>query len=328
MCRLWRTLVLLDQAHIDVIRVTAWDGTGDVPAASAAEMFHRNFGGADGTGLHTSTAPDGVPALKKRDEYSDIPERDVSLTWDSTLNAKFDLRCAPNTSVIATPSERACAASHLKVWRSIAEICGLKVPGRGASKLLQLQSSDSSLSGGGDSTYSPADIYRAAKGDITSTRAEPASNHNDALQKPFADSSGGEYFIIFEDDVSFPQQSLADLRATIRSLMAALPADVDMLYLGGLMPKAAPDFKLQHKKGDPFYGVNYMWTLQAYVLRRRAVEVLLSKLPMWAPVDNFVASLIFNKELKVTPFFNPGFWYALVHWQYCCCGRLALRRIN
>jgi hypothetical protein len=49
-----------------------------------------------------------------------IPEKDVTKTWDSTLNNTYDRRCTAGAATLLTPSERACAASHLKVWRAIA----------------------------------------------------------------------------------------------------------------------------------------------------------------------------------------------------------------
>jgi hypothetical protein len=46
----------------------------------------------------------------------------VSHTWDSTVNNMYDAKCAVNKCTPMTPSERACAASHLKVWRTIAHL--------------------------------------------------------------------------------------------------------------------------------------------------------------------------------------------------------------
>jgi hypothetical protein len=289
---------MLAQANIAAVRIRAWDGTGDT-AASAAEMFQRNFGGA-GAGLVSPSGGGGSGGdgtqdvvVRREDDYNDIPESDVQLTWDSTVNSKFDARCAPNPAVIATASERACAASHLQTWRYIAGLCGIKTSQKKHSRATEL-----ALTSEVGKAPSPVEIFSTLRG----TPQGDASIRNKGLFSDYFPAHGDEeeeFFVVLEDDVCFPQQSLVNLRASIRALIKSLPADADILYLGGLLPKAAPEFHLQHKKNAPFYTVNYVWTLQAYVLRRRAVEVLLSKLPISAPVDNFVAGLIYAGELKV-----------------------------
>ena len=302
----------------------AWDGTTEQTAASAAEMFQRHF--TSSSGWNDTTNINTVP-VKIEDLYSDIPEADVQLTWDSTLHAKFDTRCNANTAVIATPSERACAASHLRVWRTIAEICGIKTASKSIlrqSALARAASAGSTEPGSGSGSAgvgcdslipSLVEQYKSVTGrdndktttstgsSITAVTEGSARNVSAsllALENELKGRSETEYFVIFEDDVNFPQQKLVDLRATIRDLMATVPRNTDIVYLGGMLPKGSADFKLVHRKNESFYGVNYVWTLQAYVLRRRAVEVLLSKLPITAPVDNFIAGLIYNKELKVS----------------------------
>lgn len=291
-----RTLVMLSPSGLSAVRVRAYDGTGD--RSGYATQLH----GAQGS-QGTVEAP--ALLIHAEDDYSHIPESDVLLTWDSTLNSKFDARYLANKAVACTATERACAASHLRAWRAIAASRGFKSSRSKASEALVKASSRKSTGGSEPVqlvTTSPETIYKtllqlqkAARGVPTGTRP-PSDDAADSYLYP---QEGTDYYIVLEDDVAFPQQSLVDLRATVRALMRALPADVDVLYLSGVLPKDNPHFKLTHKKDEPFYGINYAWTLQAYVLRPRAVEVLLSKLPIWAPVDNFVASLIYNEELKV-----------------------------
>lgn len=309
--RLRRLLITLEQAELSAVKVRAFDGTsGDATSSlTPAEMFQRNF--AADTADSALPAPRATPRLE--DAYSSIPESDVQLTWDSTLNNKFDPRCPVNTRTVATQSERACAASHLRVWRAIAAARGTRAA---KSKLRGVQSLAAESSDALAERFfaSADDIYKSltsvslgksrpplVKSSAATPAAETAASLNQvALVEDSFCQEGTDYFIIFEDDVSFPQQSLVDLRATIRSIMRVLPASVDILYLCGVLPKACADFKLKNIKGDPFFSINYAWTLQAYVLRSRAVEVLLSKLPIFAPVDNFVASLVYHGELRVS----------------------------
>eukprot|EP01032_Pedospumella_encystans_P014150 gene14150-16274_t len=328
-----RLLIMLDQASLCVVRIRAFDGTttNQTSSLTPAEMFQRSFGAQQDPSADISSlsAARAVPCIE--DGYDSIPESDVQLTWDSTLNNKFDPRCPVNARTVATPSERACAASHLRVWRTIAAVRGTKVA---KSKLRGLQSllGTSSETPSEGALASPEVIYKdlltlksggqqsvpaGPSGGGTSSSSENkevSQTQMSVLEESLHPQEGIDYFIVFEDDVCFPQQSLVDLRATIQSIMRVLPAsvdilylcgvlpkacaDVDILYLCGVLPKACAEFKLRNIKGDPFFSINYAWTLQAYVLRSRAVEVLLSKLPIFAPVDNFVASLIYHGELR------------------------------
>lgn len=293
-----RTLVMLSPSGLSAVRVRAYDGTSDRSSYNsyASQQPGNQPGAAEVSSLLIYT----------EDDYRHIPESDVQLTWDSTLNSTFDARCLADKAVACTTSERACAASHLRAWRAIAASRGVKSIRSKASEALVKANNRKSADGAEPVqlvTTSPETIYKtlqqlhkAAHGGSSTVTKQSTYDVAESYLTP---QEGSDYFIIIEDDVAFPQQSLVDLRATVRALMRALPADVDVLYLSGVLPKDSPHFKLTHKKDDPFYGINYVWTLQAYVLRPRAVEVLLSKLPIWAPVDNFVASLIFNKELKV-----------------------------
>lgn len=323
-CRYRRLLIMLEQASLSVVRIRSFDGTSTNQSSSLtpAEMFQRSFGAQQDPSTADSLLPAARAVPSIQDAYDSIPESDVQLTWDSTLNNKFDPRCPVNTNTVATPSERACAASHLRVWRAIAAVRGIKVA---KSKLRGMQSmmtasSDTpsesafaspevvykellSLRTGGVSSAVPTAVPSASNSNISSSskvdKKDAAQNQMSALEESLYPQEGLDYFIVFEDDVCFPQQSLVDLRATVHSIMRVLPASVDILYLCGVLPKACAEFRLRNIKGDPFYSINYAWTLQAYVLRSRAVEVLLSKLPIFAPVDNFVASLVYHGELRV-----------------------------
>ncbi|KAL3896095.1 MAG: hypothetical protein SGPRY_013349 [Prymnesium sp.] len=46
---------------------------------------------------------------------------DVGFFWDSTLNSHFDEKTLPTTLKLS-PGERGCAASHARLWRSVAQL--------------------------------------------------------------------------------------------------------------------------------------------------------------------------------------------------------------
>ncbi|CAN0498702.1 unnamed protein product, partial [Ectocarpus sp. 8 AP-2014] len=46
-----------------------------------------------------------------------ISDKEVALTWATELNTIYDKDCEKETTHVMHPSERACAASHLDLWR-------------------------------------------------------------------------------------------------------------------------------------------------------------------------------------------------------------------
>ncbi|CAM9522271.1 unnamed protein product, partial [Hapterophycus canaliculatus] len=46
-----------------------------------------------------------------------ISEKEVALSWATELNTIHDKDCEKETTVVMHPSERACAASHLNLWK-------------------------------------------------------------------------------------------------------------------------------------------------------------------------------------------------------------------
>ena len=49
-----------------------------------------------------------------------VPEEIVQLTWDSTLNAEFDVKMRPHPAVRMTAGERGCCMSHAVLWSNLA----------------------------------------------------------------------------------------------------------------------------------------------------------------------------------------------------------------
>ena len=198
-----------------------------------------------------------------------IPEADVLRRWDSTLNAAFDSFCQANPATPMTNSERGCAASHLKTWRAIAALRG-KQP-RPASEGPELEGVD----------------LRTMR-DCLALSAWPASTRDARFKDDF--------FLILEDDAAINADKAAKgggFRVTLERLLRRLPADCDICYLGWAIPWGKAD----HPKMGDFVKPSYIWQLHAYLLRGRAVDLLLASLPINAPLDNFVARLVFEKRL-------------------------------
>lgn len=70
--------------------------------------------------------PIRVPAVNGRDPDVVLTDSVVSTHWDSTLNAQYDGSCFANTAIPMTPTERACATSHVEAWRqAVAALSGM-----------------------------------------------------------------------------------------------------------------------------------------------------------------------------------------------------------
>ncbi len=229
----------------------------------------------------------GLAALRVRavdgsdsKEMSEIPESDVALHWDSTLNAKFDFGCLANLHTPFTPPERACAASHLSVWRAISAMHSAALPGIAAS-----------------ASHAQPELGQSASGASKMAIAQSMFRLHHLAQ----DENGFpiDFYLVCEDDASVAASKQAEFRETLSRLLRKLPSSVDILYLGGALPKRAAEFSSSPMGSGSFLRVNYVWMLHAYVLRGRAADTLLSHLPIHSPVDNFVASLLYHKTLTV-----------------------------
>ena len=187
-----------------------------------------------------------------------VPDSDVARMWDSTLNSSFDSYCIANKAQPLTDSERACAASHVLTWRTV-------------------QALRAQLGRGSAASSTPLQVPDGFR--------ESLRGHDD-------------WFLVFEDDASIDAELSAhhgSFHLALQRVMQAAPSDFDILYLGWAIPwkKENKTFKVN----DMLLRTSYVWQMHAYVLRGAAVTKLLERLPVDAPLDNFVARLIFEETL-------------------------------
>ena len=269
-----------------------------------------------------------------------VPESDVSFFWDSTLNSTYDEKCTINKATPMTPTERACAASHLKVWRTIAEmrdtlfntassssfsssslsssgeiIIG-EVKGKGKEKegdeeenklrLIEISRGCFRLSrlGGGWVPLSSS-IGRSSVEDIKDKKGQrnrqaipiSAMKTNDNINN--VNNGFDDWYLILEDDAEITNNAMLEgLQLTINKIIQQkLPNDFDICYLGHVLPNNC------HKtyfRGGEVIKVNYAWCLHSYILRGKAINTLLTNLPINSPVDNFIGQLLFDGIIQVT----------------------------
>ncbi len=201
-----------------------------------------------------------------------ISDEDVAPTWHTALNSNFDSGCAPDLTVDLTPSEKACAASHLRIWRKIMEMRKSVLKSK---ERLHFEFHDELR------------VCIPVSNELN-CREELVVVHDD----------GVDCYLIMEDDADIKSYAEWKFRSEIIQIIKkASILNWDIIYLGGVIPSKAPFFKGVPVKGGYFMKVNYIWMLHAYIVKGSAIVKLLESLPIQGPVDNFLAKLIYEGTL-------------------------------
>jgi GR25 family glycosyltransferase involved in LPS biosynthesis len=115
-----------------------------------------------------------------------------------------------------------------------------------------------------------------------------AASHIKAWQHCLATGSN-EPLLVLEDDAA----PMPDFGKILSRALAALPGDAHVLYLG--YSQAA---HWRREVSPDLVESEYVWTTVGYMVWPAAARLLLSKLPVNQPVDNFMAQLCASGQLK------------------------------
>eukprot|EP00931_Biecheleriopsis_adriatica_P095130 TRINITY_DN68759_c0_g1_i1.p1 TRINITY_DN68759_c0_g1~~TRINITY_DN68759_c0_g1_i1.p1 ORF type:complete len:413 (+),score=55.51 TRINITY_DN68759_c0_g1_i1:94-1239(+) len=116
-----------------------------------------------------------------------------------------------------------------------------------------------------------------------------ASSHVRAWRQCVEMCSPGQPLLVLEDD-AVPMPNFTEV---MQRTMSALPSDADVLYLG--YSQAA---EWRRELSQELVEAEYVWTTVAYVVWPAGARKLLSKLPVNQPVDNFMATLCADGDIK------------------------------
>lgn len=117
-----------------------------------------------------------------------------------------------------------------------------------------------------------------------------ASSHIRAWRHCVEQAHGTEKpLLVLEDDAA----PTADFWPLLRGALEALPADAHVLYLGY---SQAADWK--REISPELVESEYVWTTVGYIVWPAGARILLSKLPVDQPVDNYMAALNAAGDVK------------------------------
>lgn len=101
-------------------------------------------------------------------------------------------------------------------------------------------------------------------------------------------ASKGKPLVVLEDDAVI----LKNFSATLCSALAECPKDTGAIWL------SCKDRGWPKKVGNVLMSPYFVWTTVGYVIWPKAAKKLLSMRPLDAPVDNFMAVKILDKEIS------------------------------
>ena len=263
----------------------------------------------------------------------DIPEGDVSLTWSTSLLRQFDLFCPKNDAMTMSQTERACAAGHLMIWRTIAKMRSLLMSGkktttsnpRSSSTNAGIVPSTKDYVDSTDALARAAALYASSfyshywpmlSSSITDAKTSRSkqkkgrtllsngsststSTPTQIIRKASVIQRNDEdWYLICEDDCIFPPNigSKPTFAEYVSNLITErAPDDFDICFLHCSVP---PNATCTPFSGGLLQNVNYSSLLNCYVLRGKAIEILMAYLPISAPVDLFIGELLYDGILK------------------------------
>ncbi len=227
-------------------------------------------------------AIDAKELVHSADKYH-IPETDVVVNWDSSLNCKFVTNTFNSKTIPMTDTERACAASHLAVWRIIVDYRRnfLNIPIDKVASVAHPPNSTLSIS---------KDMRNVIKGVL---RFTSISNMN--YEPVMITNSLGiqdDWYFILEDDARLKANRQRAKKFINQLVHNVIPSDFDILFLG-YFANNSMNLNEFRKEKIRFRRINYVHGLHAYLVKGKSLELILNQhLPISGPVDNYIGALI------------------------------------
>jgi GR25 family glycosyltransferase involved in LPS biosynthesis len=220
-----------------------------VKAVVKMDCDHDLWGGHAFDGLGRSLEVDRVLSTMIGRPLNEL----VETKWRPTDLLAFDFEARKDEALVPmSPSERACALSHVCSWK-------------GVERSLQM----SMLPTEGVITPHVLRLYR-----ISGFARGPALLHTNEAMLPTP------VCVILEDDAILVDRFVDRLEA----LLDELPRDFHFCSIGYSRPKTAPMVEVSSQLGIP----TCLWYLTGYILSLEGSDYLLRSLPVVGPVDSWI----------------------------------------
>jgi GR25 family glycosyltransferase involved in LPS biosynthesis len=183
----------------------------------------------------------------------------VEAKWRPTDLLAFDCEARKDEALVSmSPSERACALSHICSWK-------------GVERSLQMSMPPTE----GIITPHVLRLYR-----ISGFARGPALLHTNEALPP------SPVCVILEDDAILVDRFVDRLEA----LLDELPRDFHFCSIGYSRPRSAPMIEVSSQLGIP----TCLWYLTGYILSQGGSDHLLRSLPVVGPVDSWIGLKIMS----------------------------------
>mmetsp|Transcript_130529 Transcript_130529/g.363735 ORF Transcript_130529/g.363735 Transcript_130529/m.363735 type:complete len:369 (-) Transcript_130529:430-1536(-) len=138
--------------------------------------------------------------------------------------------------------------------------------------------------------WNDLDTYQERQLEMSPGERGCASSHIRAWRHCLEQSGGRERpLLVLEDDAA----PTTDFAVTLHRALAALPSDAHLLYLG--YSQAA---NWRREISTEVVESEYVWTTVGYIVWPEGARLLLSHLPVNEPVDNWLAGLCAERNIK------------------------------
>jgi hypothetical protein len=216
----------------------------------------------------------------------------IPTTWDNKLRAKFTHRM-PVAKKPLTAEERAETWAHWCIWHHITK---LSDPYHTLPDTIESHSRFAVTEFVWDPIWYPSAITTNFQRSYLSSSSSQASR----LQK----------FYVVLGSTAYIKQGV-DFVESIMQVIRHLPADWDLLFLGGYCPRNNSLFqehftKNYGQKGGSFSKVNYIMDGVGYVIRDTAARKLVDpNAPLLAPVYDHLATMMYYEEFQAFVMNDP-----------------------
>eukprot|EP00550_Attheya_septentrionalis_P005917 CAMPEP_0198290556 /NCGR_PEP_ID=MMETSP1449-20131203/8373_1 /TAXON_ID=420275 /ORGANISM="Attheya septentrionalis, Strain CCMP2084" /LENGTH=1277 /DNA_ID=CAMNT_0043989069 /DNA_START=178 /DNA_END=4008 /DNA_ORIENTATION=- len=185
----------------------------------------------------------------------------VESHWRPSDLKAFDQDARVDSALVrASPSERACALSHISAWKGVAE-----------SLRLMEENTDARADKNVFSPH-PENTIRLFKISGFARGAALLPENENMLPAPVC--------VVLEDDAVLVEGFIDRLTA----LLEELPRDFHFCYIGYSRPKTAPLVKYSSLLGIP----TCLWYLTGYIMSLEGAKYLLQSLPVTGPIDSWM----------------------------------------